>query len=417
MKKILLIIYYWPPSGGSGVQRWVKFVKYLPQFEWMPTVITTKDGDYPVLDRSLLKEIPPNIKIIRTKTPIFKNLFRKLIGKQSSIPYGSLEIQKEDSIFKKFLINFRINFIIPDIRKIWNRHAYKAAKRELKLGNYDAVITSGPPHSTHLIGYKLKQKFNIKWISDFRDPWTEIDYLKKVKRCRLTEKLDKKLESKVIMKSDIVLGINRKILTELNSIDKGFIIPNGFDSADFAGIQKKKTDKFEINYFGSIASERNPVIILKAVNKIITDQTEIQMNFWGNIITDVKAELHKLDTNKIIKFHDYITHVEMLQKMVNSSLLLLIINNVPDNKGILTGKIYEYLNSEIPILAIGPENGEAAVILNKTNSGKMFDYEKIDEMQNFIEEIYHNKIHFSFTGVEVYERKNLTKKLVKVLGQ
>lgn len=419
MKKVLIIVYYWPPSGGAGVQRWLKFVKYLPNFGWQPTVITTQDGDYPALDNSLLAEVPEEIKVIRTKTPTFGKLFTR--SREQKIPYGSLETKPGDSLLKKFSFWIRLNLIVPDARKVWNRFALQAAIKELRTENYDAIVTSGPPHSTHLIGLKLKEKFGVKWIADFRDPWTKIDYLEKVKRHPFTEKQDKKLESKVISKSDIVLSINQKILNDLNTGKKGKIIPNGFDPADFTGIEKNKSEKFELNYFGNITRERNPAIILQAVNQLLAKNPKIQMNFWGNISDDVKEELLKLDTHKIVNFYDYIPHDEMLQKMINSSLLLLLINNVPDNKGILTGKIYEYLGAQVPILGIGPVIGEAASILQETKAGKIFGYDDQQNIADFIFQQYDNwkkGEEDEISGdVDKFSRMEQAKELAEVLDR
>ena len=185
MKKVLVIVYYWPPSGGAGVQRWLKFVKYLPLFGWQPTVITTYNGDYPAIDESLLTEVPARVKVIRTKTPTFGGLFKK--GTEENVPYGSLESKPDDSVFKKIAIWIRLNLIVPDARKVWNKYALQAATNELRINKYNAVITSGPPHSTHLVGLKLKQIFNMKWLADFRDPWTKIDYLDASGRVLKTE--------------------------------------------------------------------------------------------------------------------------------------------------------------------------------------------------------------------------------------
>ncbi|MDO9578653.1 MAG: hypothetical protein Q7J16_12285 [Candidatus Cloacimonadales bacterium] len=417
MKKVLVIVYYWPPSGGAGVQRWLKFVKYLPNFGWLPTVITTQDGDYPAIDNSLLAEVPEGIKVIRTKTPTFGKLFIRT--NDQKIPYGSLETKKGDSLFKKITFWIRLNLIVPDARKVWNRFAFQAASKELRTVQYNAIVTSGPPHSTHLIGLKLKEKFHLKWIADFRDPWTKIDYLEKVKRHPFTEKMDKKLEVKVIAQSDFILSINQKILQDLGADQKGKIIPNGFDPADFWGIEKEKTENFEINYFGNITRERDPAIVLKAVNQLFTNNSKIQMNFWGNVAEEVKTELIKLDDNKLINFFNYIPHCKVLQKMVNSSLLLLLINDVPDNKGILTGKIYEYLGVQAPILGIGPADGEAAAILQETKAGKMFGYEDQQNVADFIFQQYSlwktGQSSAVSCKIEKFSRIEQTKELAKIL--
>ena len=420
MKKVFVIVYYWSPSGGAGVQRWLKFVKYLPQFGWQPTVITTTNGDYPAIDESLCKEVPAGIKVIRTKTPNFGKWFKKINGKNSDVPYGSLEAAKNDSLFKKLSLWFRLNLVVPDARKVWNKYAYRAASKELLTNKYNAVVTSGPPHSTHLIGLKLKKKYNIKWIADFRDPWTKIDYLENVKRFPVTDILDRKLEKRVVQTCDRIISINRKIVEDLNASNKSDVISNGFDLADFKDVKRKEPkDFFNINYFGNITIKRDPSPVLLAVNNVYEWQKYIHLNFWGNVSDEVRSKLNELDDNRVISIHPYISHSEMLQEMMNSSLLLLVINNVPDNRGILTSKLYEYLATQSPVLGLGPYDGEAADILQETGAGKMFDYDSVEEIANFIKEKYENwqagKTFAVLNKIEKYNRKNLTEQLAGVL--
>ena len=420
MKKFLVIVYYWPPSGGAGVQRWLKFVKYLPPFGWMPTVITTTNGDYPAIDESLCEEIPASIKVIQTKTPTFGKLFKKVSGKNSDIPYGSLKAGEDDSLLKKLSLWFRLNLVVPDARKLWNKYAYRAASKELLTNKYNAVVTSGPPHSTHLIGLKLKKKYNIKWIADFRDPWTKIDYLENVKRFPVTDILDRKLEKRVVQTCDRIISINRKIVEDLNASNKSDVISNGFDLADFKDVKRKEPkDFFNINYFGNITIKRDPSPVLLAVNNVYEWQKYIHLNFWGNVSDEVRSKLNELDDNRVISIHPYISHSEMLQEMMNSSLLLLVINNVPDNRGILTSKLYEYLATQSPVLGLGPYDGEAADILQETGAGKMFDYDSVEEIANFIKEKYENwqagKTFAVLNKIEKYNRKNLTEQLAGVL--
>ena len=423
MKKVLVIVYYWPPSGGAGVQRWLKFVKYLPGSGWQPTVITTTDGDYPAIDESLCREVPAGIKVIQTQTPTFGKLFKKVSGKNSDIPYGSLETTSQDNSVKKILIWLRLNIIIPDARRIWNKHACKAAKKELLTNKYDAVVTSGPPHSTHLIGYKLKKQFNLKWIADFRDPWTKMGYLENVKRSKLTIYFDKLLENKIVENCDNLLSSSALILNDFGNSEKMYLLRNGFDQEDFENIRiDNKSETFSINYFGTIPIESNPESVLKAVYSLRKKGLKnIEMNFWGNVCREVKNILTNLDKDKIINFKSYISHKEMIRLMVNSSLLLLIINNVKNNFGIITGKIYEYIGSRRPIIGIGPPDGEAAGILQETDAGKMFDYDKIEEIADFIEVKYckwqAGKAFSVSNEIGKYSRKKQTKILVEILEQ
>ena len=421
MKRVLIITYYWPPSGGSGVQRWLKFVKYLPGLDWMPTIITTENGDYPAIDESLLKDVPSIIKVIRTKTPTFGKLFQKMIGKK--VPYGSLDTDKNDSFLRKISIWIRLNFIIPDARKIWNKQAFKAASKELQSNKHDVLITTGPPHSTHLVGLKLKKKFKIKWLTDFRDPWTKMGYLKNVKRWKISTFFDSILERKVINNCDVAIAVSKKITDDFNNIRKIHLIKNGYDPEDFEQTKIiEKQDFFSMNYFGTIPSESSPVPILKAVN-LLSEKSinNIHLNFYGNVSDIVKMELKENDENNLITFHSYLPHNEMLNLLVNSSMLMLIINKVKNNKGILTGKIFEYIGSGVPVLGIGPEDGEAAQILEKTESGKMFYYDQIEEITEFIEEKYNdwkNRKKRTITKkVENYSRINLTRKLAEILNE
>ena len=404
--KILIITYYWPPSGGAGVQRWLKFTKYLPENGIEPIVITTKDGDYPAIDSSLEKDIPKDVKIIKTFTPTIN----KISGKKRAAPYGSLTTNERDSLKRRLAIWIRLNFIFPDARKIWNGFALNAAEKVLKTDKIDLMITTGPPHSTHLIGLKLKKKYNLPWIADFRDPWCDIDYLKNVKRSFLTEKLDRKLEQNVVQNCDLAISINHDILKKIGAEGKGVIIPNGFDAEDYKEYPYE-SDKFTISYFGHITPEREPDAVINALNKLYEQGIDdISLDFFGNV--DDKERLLSLAKYDFIKFHNYIPHEEVMKKIQQAGILLLVINNRADNLGIITGKIFEYLVSRKPILALGPKDGEANEIIKQTKSGKMFGYTAIDEIADYIADIYKNG-YKSSSDIEKYDRKKITEQLAQ----
>ena len=419
MKKLLVIVYYWPPSGGAGVQRWLKFVKYLPQFGWMPTVITTKDGDYPVIDESLFEEVPTEVKVIQTKTPTFGKLFKRLIGKNSEIPYGSLESNSTDSLFKKLSIWIRLNLVIPDARKIWNKFAYEAAREELLTNKYNAVITSGPPHSTHLVGLKLKKKYNIKWIADFRDPWTEIAFMKNIKRWKSTDFIDRLLERKVINNCDILLATAQKIIDDFGNKNNMRLLTNGFDKQDFENVKKRENNIFfKINHFGLLTQGTDLSNIFEVMRKLEKKKiNKIQFNFWGNISKDVVSSVKEIGFENKFKFHSYLSHKEMLSELVNSSMLLLVLNNV--RKGIIPLKLFEYMGSNTTILGIGDPASEPAVIIEETKSGKMFDYDKVDDIADFIETNYKywkaGKTFILSKEIKKYSKINQTKQLAEIL--
>jgi glycosyltransferase involved in cell wall biosynthesis len=419
MKKLLVIAYYWPPCGGVGVQRWLRNTKYLLQYGWEITVITTQNGDYPATDESLVINVPKEIKVIQTQTPTFSGLFKK--AGENKVPYGSLETNSADSLFKKVSIWIRLNLIIPDARKIWNRFAYDAARKELLTDKYNAIITTGPPHSSHLIGLKLKKKYNVNWISDFRDPWTQMGYLKNVKRLKLTSYLDTLLENKIVKHSDVVIAASQKIIDDLNcSTDKIHKITNGFDPDDYREIKReKRSDDFNLNYFGTLPPESNPIIVLKAVLQLHKKGiTGIKMNFWGNVSNKVKEQLVILDDYEIVKFNKHTSHKEAIELMANSSMLLLMINKVKNNEGIITAKIFEYLGSEITILGVGPILSEPAIILQETSSGKMFHYDDLNAIADHIEneyKLWKQGSELALKDIDKYNCVNLTKKLDSIL--
>lgn len=422
MKKLLVIVYYWPPCGGVGVQRWLRFLKYLSQHGWEATVLTTRNGDYPAIDESLLEGIPKEVKVIRTKTPTFSKMYKRFSKTgENAIPHGSLETNSTDSMFKKISIWTRLNLVIPDARKIWNKFAYQAVRKELLTNKYDVIITTGPPHSTHLIGLKLKKKYNINWIADFRDPWTQMGYLKNVKRFKLTSYFDKLLENSVVKNSDAVIATSQKIIADLNCLpDKIHLITNGFDPQDYMGIKKEKIDdNFNLNYFGTLPPESNPISVLKAILQLYKKGiTDIKMNFWGNILEEVKEQLIKLDDSKIVKVNQHTSHPKVIELMVDSSMLLLMINNVKNNEGIITAKIFEYIGSGVTILGIGPTESEPAKILQETGSGKMFQYDEVNKIADHIEKIYKlwkQGKEIESKNIEKYSCVNLTKKLAAVL--
>ncbi len=428
MKKLLVIVYYWPPCGGSGVQRWVKFVKYLQQFGWEPTVITTKDGDYPILDNSLLEEIPSNIKVIRTRTLVFKRIFKRFVGKQSNIPYGSLKIQKDDSWFKKLLINIRINFIIPDLRKIWNKNALKAAILELRTDKYDTIVTSGPPHSTHLVGLKLKQKFKIKWLADFRDPWTDIHYYENVNRSAISTLIDKALEKKVLKNCDKLITVSPKLKqvfqNKYSKIDCK-VIYNGFDESDFSNIKTEKREKFVLSYIGNFKDNQNIIMLWKAIAKLLSNNEfakDFLLELTGRVSDNVISSLKQYNLWNNTKIEGYVSHNEAIQRMKNASVLLFIIPQAKSNKGILTGKLFDYLASGSPFLSIGNPEGDAAKILHKSKAGPMINYSAKKEIEHYLFKLYENWKQDKLADFEPcndeinkFNRKSLTKELVEVL--
>ena len=418
--KALIITYYWPPAGGSGVQRWLKFVKYLRDFDIEPIIYTVKNPSYPIIDHSLEKEIPKNIKTL--SLPIFEPLSLQSIfgGKNKSMSAGFLEANP--TFFGKILQYIRANYFIPDSRKFWIQPSVKFLTKFLNEHHTDIVITTGPPHSMHLIGYELKKRFPIKWISDFRDPWTEIDYFHQLPHTKKTIAKHFQLERKVIETSDsvIVVGhtMKEKFLQFTNEID---LITNGFDDQNI-NFSKALDGKFSITHIGMMNSDRNPTILWQVLDEICRTNFEfkkdLKIKLIGKIDADILDDLKVFDDENV-ECISYVNHQEVMKYQSSSQVLLLCINNVPSANGIVTGKIFEYLQAKRPILAIGPEEGDAAKIIRDTNAGVIIDFNnkvKLKEQLLLLYQKFQNKsLTSDSNGIEQYHRRNLTEQLASVI--
>ncbi len=381
MKNLLLITYYFPPCGGAGVQRWARILKYLPDKGWNITVLTTQNGDYPIIDKSIGKDLSPTITVVRTKTPIFGDFYKRVTKDKQGIPYGTLNSEKNDTFFKKVLYWIRINLIIPDARFIWNKHAYRKAVQLLRNNRYDVVLTTSPPHSTQLIGLKLQKKFKFKWVTDFRDPWADIFYLKLAKQNRLSYFINKQFEKKVIKNADLNLIVSDSIKNELPAGNK-VTFTNSYDPANFLNHQQVKSDKFRIKYIGKITEGQDISSIITALNNLPLLHDKLEFTFIGTY------ESNPFNTAFPVIIKNYLPHSEAIDEMINSDLLVLLINDYPQNKGMLTTKLFEYLGANVPILCIGPEDGDANKILQECGAGKCVNYNNVNSLKILIQDFY-----------------------------
>jgi len=355
--KLLIITYYFPPCGGAGVQRWLRLIKALDKEGVDITVITTRNGDYPQIDESLCAQIPSRIKVLRSKPLSFGSLW-KATG-QRDLPYGSLNTTKHDPLLKRILYWLRLNLIVPDMRIGWNPSAYKLAKQEVLSGNYDRIITTGPPHSTHLIGLMLKRRYKIKWITDFRDPMSQIYYLKLNPPLPITMKLHKHLERKIIRNADLNVIVSHSISTALPEGKKA-VLYNGYAADDFDNLVYTRADHFRIKFVGQLTAGQNPQPLLEALTEL---EVFPEIKFYAigtNSFPGTSANIVRLP---------YLPHQKALQELVNAELLILFINDFEGSEGMLTTKLFEYIASRTPILCLAKPGGEAESIINRTHSG------------------------------------------------
>lgn len=440
-KKILIISYYWPPAGGPGVQRWLKFVKYLPEFGWEPTVFIPENPSYPIVDETLQKEVPATLKMIKTKIWEPYQWAEKFGKDNQKFKAGQFDVGKNQSWKSKLSIFVRGNFFIPDARVFWVKPSIAFLEKYLRANHFDAVVTTGPPHSLHLIGLGLKKKMpHLKWIADFRDPWTEISYYKHLKLTKFADQKHRKLEENVFRNADITLATS---YTDAENFRKkgahAFCITNGFDSevnspkSEMAKTQNEINakvppignfaPKFTLSYIGVLEQLRNPKILWETLSELVNDNENFRqdfvLKFAGRLDNKILEEIENSHLKDNLQNLGYQTHNVALQHMHNSNILLM--TNFPDqsSKGIIPGKIFEYLATGKNILSFGPKDADVEKILEETKAGKHFGYEEKESLKNFLLEIYHQwksgTLNSQSENIEQFSRKNLTKKLVEIL--
>ena len=423
-KKTLIITYYWPPAGGPGVQRWLKFVKYLPEFNIDPVVFIPENPNYPIIDESLTSEVSKDITIINhpIKEPykwagFFSNTSSKTISK------GIISDEKEQSFIEKAMLYVRGNFFIPDARIGWVKPSVSFLLDYIKKEGIETIITTGPPHSVHLIGLQIKQKLGVKWLADFRDPWTTIGYHKQLRLTSASKAKHKSLEKEVLNASDQIIVTSFVTKKEFQGFTNKSIevITNGYD--DEATVEFQMDTKFTLSHIGSLLSKRNPEILWRVLSELVRDNEsfskDFQLNFIGSISEKVLKSIKKYNLSNYIHEVGYVSHQEAIIYQKKSQVLLLIEIDSEDTKCIIPGKLFEYMISNRPIVAMGPKGSDVEKIIKETNTGHYFNYSDYESLKRIILEHYkafQNKTLQSHPiGLQKYHRKALTKSLANLL--
>ena len=429
MKKVLIITYYWIPSGGAGVQRWVKFCKYLRETGWEPVIYTPSNPEYPSEDYSFEKDIPEGVQIV--KTPIWEpyNIYRLFAGRRGQkIQAGFISEGKKQSWKDKLSIRLRGNLLIPDPRRFWVRPSVRFLRRYLSGHPVDAVVTTGPPHSMHLIGLNLKKYFpDLPWIADFRDPWTNIDFYKDLGLTSWADRIHHRLEKQVVKHADAVVVVSSGMQEEFKQLQPKslHLIPNGYDEEDVVSTEVKPDQLFSISHIGTLNAARNPEVLWKALSQLCSEdvafRNDLQIQLIGKVDYSVVESLKARGLDKQTRKIDYLPHNEAIAKQQSSQVLLLLINQTANAKGILTGKFFEYLASGRPVLGIGPVDGDAAEILKQTGAGTMIGYNDVSTAVTIIREWYRlyksGGLKLKPDSVERFSRRNLTHELSTLLNQ
>ncbi|TPG43853.1 glycosyltransferase family 4 protein [Flavobacterium pectinovorum] len=425
-KKLLIITYYFPPAGGPGVQRWLKFVKYLPEFNIQPIVYVPENPTYPIIDEGLVSEISDQVIILKNKIwePYqLASVFSK--NKTKKISSGIFPHKKKQTFLDKTFLWVRGNLFIPDARVFWVKPSVSYLEKYIKENNIDTIVTSGPPHSLHLIGLELKEKLNIKWFADFRDPWTTIGYHKSLRLSAYADKKHKQLEHKVLNTADTIIVTSKTTKTEFQAITNKpiSVITNGYD---IENVEKQTLDtKFTLAHIGSFLSERNPKFLWECLVELLQEipefKSHLEIKLIGAVSQEVLDAIAAFNLNDYLNLLGYVSHHEAIAHQKKSQVLLLIEINSEDTKSIIPGKLFEYMVSNRPIIAIGPQGSDFADIITETNTGVFFDYSEKAKLKSVILDFYNQylegKLQSYGVGLQQYSRKNLTKQLAQLINK
>ena len=413
--------YYWPPSGGSGVQRWMYFAKYLKQLGWTPYVITVdeKQASYPVLDFELLDEVK-DIQVIKTDTKEPIRFYSLVVsGKpDKGVPQGQVS---KKGLFRKCAAFVRGNFFIPDARKGWNTYAKSEAEKLILQLGIQKVITTGPPHSTHLIGLELKAKFGVQWWADFRDPWTDIFYNKDLYRTAWVKSIDARLEEKVLKTAEGIfttVGGNLVRKLQIKAPEQSIhILPNGYDASLMSLIPKISQKPFHVVYTGLLTENQDYLPVIKVLDELAGPK-DIRLSLAGNIPIDLIKKIKNNAPKIEVVYKGYLAHKDVINLMKSGDLLLNFLFKGAD-QDMISGKLLEYLASQVPILSIGNPKSEAGRLLIKSSLARMIDANDVDAQKIFIEKVFRlkGKATNILPEIEKWSRKNITSELNDILAQ
>jgi len=432
VKKVLILTYYWPPSGGAGVQRWLKFVKYLRSFGYEPVVYTALNGEYPVLDDSFFKDIPEGITVI--KQPIWEpyQLYKKVIGqkKDQRVVSGFLQEDGKKSLGHRLSLWLRGNVFIPDARRFWIRPSIKYLNQWLKENKVDLIVSTGPPHSMHMIGLGLKKKTGTPWLADFRDPWVNIDFAGDLSMSNWAKNQNIKLEKLVLQNADQVVVVSELMAEEFRSKTKRpvEVITNGYDPDDFEIPDNllRHDHFFSIVHTGSLNDRRNHPELWESISRLRNDIPEFKelcrIRLIGKNDISVRRSIELNGLEDCTEWVDYMPHATIISEQKSASVLLLSINNygAEENgffspKATLTGKLFEYLAAQRPILMIGPEDGQAADVLSSNPIHRIVGFGQTESMYQALKSMFEQrKTLHSIVADERFSRKTLTGKMVKL---
>lgn len=419
MKKILFITYYWPPSGKASIHWPLKIIKHLYTFGWIPSVLTADEDTFSQKDDTFLNEIPSEVKVFRAKSFEPFDIYKKFIGKGKDEQLVASEIisNKNKSFTHRLSIWIRMNIFIPDARIGWYFPAVKAGLSFLKKEKIDAIVSIGPPHTTHLVGKKIASKFRVPHMPVFIDPWVDISYYKNFKRNKLTRSIDNRLEKSVLLNSAAAIFVTDTMMKDYEKKypaikNKSHVLYWGYSEEDFK-VEDERWNKEDgkeevILHAGNIFDYQNPKHFWKTLKNEIDKGRKLKLVFIGTVSPDIKQSIIKAGLDSNTEYKGFLPYREMLQEMLKADYLLVCATeprHVP-------GKLFEYLRAGKPIIAFGDGNEEVKKILSDTNAGMMFGYNESGEEFFGCSEIFLTNMNL----VKSFERKKITESMMEMLN-
>ena len=432
MKRVLIISYYWPPTGGSGVQRWVKFAKYLPEEGWQPVIYTPENPEQLAKDTSLEAEVPEETEVIKTHIiepyELYKKVLRKSGHSKEAVEVNPVNAQHK-SLLQKAAMWVRGNLFRPDPRCLWIRPSVRFLKKYLAEHPVDLIVSTGPPQSMHLIGLRLARETGLPWIADFRDPWTRIFYFKHLQMTKATERWHEKMEKKVLDEASAVVAVSPLVQQEFQAMTDTPVklITNGVDECDFEGSECTEAyggpeKNFTITHTGLFAADGNPTVLWDVLSEKCAKDEQfrklLKIKLIGKNDEQIIKALEDRGLKDMLEDMGYQPHSAAVQEQRTASVLILPLRKEPEYKAVLPGKLFEYLASFRPMLGIGQTDGAMAMILNETKTGKVIDWEDKEGISEYIEKCWkmHLEGRLTTEGADLshFTRRSITRRMVQL---
>lgn len=424
MKRVLIITYYWPPSGGSGVQRWVKFSKYLPSQGWQPVIYTPENPDMPSIDQSLYSDIPGEAEIIKRPITEIYSIYRRISGNKGGGEVNPINSQKK-TLKQKLMLAIRGNLFIPDPRISWLRPSVRFLKKYLREHPVDVIVSTGPPHSMHLIAREVSKATGIPWVADFRDPWTRMFYFKHLALSDWARKKHEKLEKMVLDDASAVVAVSPLVQEEFKTMTGNRIelVTNGYDPEDFGQVVEPD-GHFNIVHTGLFASDGNPETLWKVLSDLCREDArfadQLRIRLVGKNDTMILDSIHAAGLERNLVDLGYRDHTVAVREQMGSTMLILPLRKEPEYRATLPGKLFEYLGSQRPVLGIGQTDGAMARILADTGAGETFEWDDEAGIRTYVLKRWEKFLagdddSVPDNNIEQYSRKATARKMAALL--